>query len=200
MSPQTRQHAPDEGTEPDTSSTGKTPTSTATGKKPHAIWTSANDETLVTVLEKATEDGERGDNGWKKPAWTAAARALANPSVGGVKSADGCREHWTKQLVKDYNQVHTLITTISGFGWSEERGVVTAEDAVWDELIKSNPRLKKWRTKHFPLFTRIGSLLDGSQAQGKDTVRVPQALPKAASSPRPSNTVGTSRLSKAGAT
>ncbi len=107
--------------------------------------------------------------------------------------------------MKDYNQVHTLITTISGFGWSEERGVVTAEDAVWDELIKvsncpvvysqvgqpdaqSNPRLKKWRTKHFPLFTRIGSLLDGSQAQGKDTVRVPQAPPKAASSPSPSNT------------
>ena len=72
------------------------PPSGTASKKPNAVWTAADDAVLVTTLENATD--ERADNGWKKGAWRAVAKALANPSVGGEKSVDGCRDHWTKQV------------------------------------------------------------------------------------------------------
>ena len=70
----------------------------ATVKKPHAVWTAADNETLVGVFDNITKKGECADNGWKKLACNAVAKALANPSAGGEKTADGCYNHWTKQV------------------------------------------------------------------------------------------------------
>ncbi|TFK81401.1 hypothetical protein K466DRAFT_502170, partial [Polyporus arcularius HHB13444] len=66
------------------------------------------------------------------------------------------------------------------FSWNDERGVIMADDNVWDTFIKSHPRSKKW-SKQFPLYNRIGNLLNGLQAQGKGTVHVGQV----SASPKP---------------
>lgn len=126
--------------------------SAPTPKRPHAIWTSADDETLVGVLKAQRTAGNQADNGWKKVAWTAAAAALVGASRGGVKSWTGCRDHWrlvclhilltsihsfdTLQLVQDYNTVHFLRYKISVFGWDPETKTVTAMLQVWESTIE----------------------------------------------------------------
>lgn len=69
----------------------------ATEKKPNAVWTSADDATLVDILEREANDVKnKGDNGFKSGAWKAAAAALFPPLSGGTKTPDGCRDHWGK--------------------------------------------------------------------------------------------------------
>ncbi|KAE8209693.1 hypothetical protein CF326_g10079 [Tilletia indica] len=47
---------------------------------------------------------------------------------------------------------------MSGFGWDEDRQKVTAEEEVWNDLIKRRPEFKKWKTKSFPLYPRLDAL------------------------------------------
>ena len=42
------------------------------------------------------------------------------------------------QLKEDYKVVKELVN-MSGFGWDEGKGVVTAEEHVWAALIQVNP-------------------------------------------------------------
>ena len=51
--------------------------------------------------------------------------------------------------MKDYNSIQFLLNKISGFGWDDERKVVTADDSVWEELLKVRLR----NLIHFPAFS-----------------------------------------------
>ena len=72
----------------DASSESQMEAPSATVKKPHAVRTAADDETLVGVFDNITKKGECADNGWKKLACNAVAKALAMVVT----------THWTKQV------------------------------------------------------------------------------------------------------
>lgn len=55
----------------------------------------------------------------------------------------------------------------SGFGWDDERQMVTAPSDVWDEYLKTHPKAKPWRKKTYPLFEDMAELVDGVIATGK---------------------------------
>jgi hypothetical protein len=39
----------------------------------------------------------------------------------------------------------------SGVGWNDTRSMIEAEDALWDNLVISFPKIKRFKTKSFPL-------------------------------------------------
>ncbi len=77
---------------------------------------------------------------------------LAHASMGGEKTLHRCKDHWTKQVcsMRAFSNLCLLgyvarqglqrpqspLNTISGFGWNDERGVIMADDDVWDTFIK----------------------------------------------------------------
>ncbi|OAV87786.1 hypothetical protein PTTG_11315, partial [Puccinia triticina 1-1 BBBD Race 1] len=57
----------------------------------------------------------------------------------------------------------------SGFGWDNNRGTVTADEAVWEELIAAHPRQNfgKLKDKPFPVYDLAFSVFLGKAATGE---------------------------------
>ncbi|CAD6919597.1 unnamed protein product [Tilletia controversa] len=64
-----------------------------------------------------------------------------------------------------WKEVKELIN-LSGFGWDETGKRVTAEEDVWDELVKRQPKFKRWRDKTFVHYERVDALATRSTATG----------------------------------
>nr|GMC80059.1 uncharacterized protein At2g29880-like isoform X2 [Ipomoea batatas] len=64
-----------------------------------------------------------------------------------------------RTLKKDWSIVHDLFTSNnSGFGWDEERKMVTAEDYVWDSYINTYKQAAQFRRKSFPFYHEFSSI------------------------------------------
>ncbi|KAE8230366.1 hypothetical protein CF326_g4635 [Tilletia indica] len=82
------------------------------------------------------------------------AKAQGKASGGGFK------------LKSQWKEVRELVN-MSGFGWDDEEKKVTAEDTVWDDLIKRRPELRKWRNRAFIHYSRLRDLNAKSTATGE---------------------------------
>uniref|UniRef100_A0ACD5ZYW6 Uncharacterized protein n=1 Tax=Avena sativa TaxID=4498 RepID=A0ACD5ZYW6_AVESA len=54
----------------------------------------------------------------------------------------------------------------SGAGWCEKSCRIQDDDALWDNLLISFPKIGKFKKYDFPLFDRLGDLYDGQTAEG----------------------------------
>ncbi|KAJ7754222.1 hypothetical protein DFH07DRAFT_1029627, partial [Mycena maculata] len=146
-------------------------------EKVRAIWNTTTREILIDTLGAQKAEGNQTDNAsWKSDAWTACAEALTgtekgpNGSGGPPKTAKMCGTRWVAEK-QEYLQVKSL-RNLSGAGWDAENNLVVMEDAVWEAILKSNPKLKKWCTKSFPLYDELSDLVDGGVAN-RDNSFVP---------------------------
>uniref|UniRef100_A0ACD5Z9Y7 Uncharacterized protein n=1 Tax=Avena sativa TaxID=4498 RepID=A0ACD5Z9Y7_AVESA len=58
----------------------------------------------------------------------------------------------------------------SGAGWCEKSCRIQADDALWDNLLISFPKIGKFKKYDFPLFDRLGDLYDEyEEVQSVDT-------------------------------
>ncbi|KAJ1265133.1 hypothetical protein BS78_08G056000 [Paspalum vaginatum] len=71
-----------------------------------------------------------------------------------------------KELKKAYKALKEARKQ-SGASWNNERGMIVAEPAVWANIVKSHPNVKRFRNKSFPRFEALGELHDGHIAEGK---------------------------------
>ncbi|PPQ91574.1 hypothetical protein CVT25_012285 [Psilocybe cyanescens] len=140
---------------------------------PRASWNSSCDSMLVESLKKQKQDGKMGSNSsWHSSAWVEAEKDLTGTetsSGGGKKTALSCQNRWSA-LKKEYVQVAQLRDK-SGFGWDEGLSLVTATAEVWDALLKSDPKLAKWKKTAFPLYESLHDLIYGTVATGKEAFR-----------------------------
>ncbi|CAD6967058.1 unnamed protein product, partial [Tilletia controversa] len=130
------------------------------------VWTVKDDDKLLDVLEEAQRQKKQSGGGFKPEVWEQAANELRPMrEKGAVKRAKEVKSHW-RNLKKTWKEAKELLN-LSGFGWNEEGGKVTAQDDVWDELIKRTPKFKKWKNKTFPNYPRIDALSAKSTATGE---------------------------------
>ncbi|XP_040379111.1 uncharacterized protein LOC102715196 [Oryza brachyantha] len=54
----------------------------------------------------------------------------------------------------------------SGVGWNDSLCMIVAEPAIWDRILQAHPKVKKFRSKPFPLFNQLALLYEGSVAPG----------------------------------
>ncbi|KAH7905762.1 hypothetical protein BJ138DRAFT_1227040 [Hygrophoropsis aurantiaca] len=141
----------------------------------NAKWTTADDATLVATLREQQAAGNQADSGWKASVWVAAAQALAGSeaqSGGAAKKPKGCSDHWS--LLKNNCLIVQKLRGLSGFGWDDSRCLVVAPSDVWERYIKDHPDAEVWRTKSFPLFDDIISLIKGRFATGDGALHIPE--------------------------
>lgn len=101
-------------------------------RAPNAKWSEDEITSMVLKLLQAKQDGNTSDNGFKSTVWTAVASNFVDP----LKHERRVAETKFSRMKKDFGQIKWLRFEISGFGWDDERKLVTAEDSVWEELAK----------------------------------------------------------------
>lgn len=61
-----------------------------------ATWTASDNATMIEVLKQQRAAGNQADNNWKRCVWTAVAEEVNKGlTVGGLKTPDKCKDHWT---------------------------------------------------------------------------------------------------------
>jgi len=90
-------------------------------------------DTLLNELLQQVELGERADSSFKKEAWTACIVAIKDIQSRPV-SLEQCKSK--VDLLKEQWKNFNWLRGHSGFGWDEEKGLVTAPSKVWDEICK----------------------------------------------------------------
>ncbi|KAE8192376.1 hypothetical protein CF335_g5849 [Tilletia laevis] len=93
------------------------------------------------------------------------ASARTQDSIDIVEYLSESRARQVKILKSTWKEAKELVN-MSGFGWDDDMQKVTADEDVWDDLVKRRPEFKKWRTKSFPSFNRMDALNSKSTATG----------------------------------
>ncbi|KAJ1283932.1 hypothetical protein BS78_03G165200 [Paspalum vaginatum] len=131
-------------------------------EKIRAAWNPALQKTLVDLLHDYNTPEYRGQNGWSSEPWNRIVKEFHEKENYVIFTKAQIQD---KELKNDYKVVKQARKQ-SGASWNNERGMIVAEPAVWDNIIKSNPNAKMFRTKPFPLFEALGELHDGNTAEG----------------------------------
>ncbi|KAL5667521.1 hypothetical protein ACJX0J_019742, partial [Zea mays] len=113
-----------------------------------ANWNSGLEKGLVEILQDHNNDCYKGQNGWSLEAWNRIVK-LFHEKFSYVTFTKCQIQDKEKELKRDYKALKEA---------RQQSGV------SWDERF--NERLKKFRTKSFPLFEALGELYDGNIAEG----------------------------------
>ncbi|KAF8404937.1 hypothetical protein HHK36_009832 [Tetracentron sinense] len=70
-----------------------------------------------------------------------------------------------KRWKKEYLAISTLLDQ-SSFGWDDTKKMVTADDSVWDEYLKSHSDARPYRTKSIPDFDSLSLIIANDSANG----------------------------------
>ncbi|KAF4042184.1 Myb/SANT-like DNA-binding domain [Phytophthora infestans] len=129
-----------------------------------ASWDSAKDAFLVDAMTQQAQAGKRADSGLKKEAWTEALAAF-NTRFQMKMSRQQIKSRLT--ALKGIYTSSKAMLDASGFGWDDKRYVVLVHDSVWDDYVKSHPKVVDYRRKAMPLFDDLRGLFEGTYATGE---------------------------------
>uniref|UniRef100_A0ACD6AJH6 Uncharacterized protein n=1 Tax=Avena sativa TaxID=4498 RepID=A0ACD6AJH6_AVESA len=94
-------------------------------------WTDEMDKAMLDVFVEYYSKGDRAQNGWKP--YTAAVK----------KVREKCQIELTKENIisrsKTFDKHYAIVNKMlsqSGFGWDDEKNMVTVEDDVWNTYVK----------------------------------------------------------------
>jgi len=132
--------------------------------KDRASWNVELEKALVDLLHEHNTPQYKGQNGWSSDAWNKIVKRFqaSHPYVSYTKGQIQDKEKELKRVYKMLKEARKQ----SGASWNDKRSMIEAEEALWDNLIISFPKIGKFRTKAFPLFDALGELYDGQTAEG----------------------------------
>ncbi|KAF5364450.1 hypothetical protein D9758_010656 [Tetrapyrgos nigripes] len=140
--------------------------------RPRAVYSAANDKTMVGELLEQKWEGNNTDNGgWKGKAITAVVLALAGSEVesGGAPKSD-------QSLKGEFNIFRTLAEK-SGWGGDEENQCVEASDEQWEALAQVDARLTSYWGKSFLVYLEMMELLDTTTTSSSEDESKKDATP-----------------------
>ncbi|KAJ1259156.1 hypothetical protein BS78_10G132600 [Paspalum vaginatum] len=144
-------------------------------KAGRAYWNPRLEKGLVEILLDHNNDHYRGQNGWSSYAWNRVVRLFHEkfPHASFTKLQIQEKE---KELKREYNMLKEERKQ-SGASWDDRLGMIQAKSAIWDNIIMSFPKIRKFQTKPFPLFDALGELHDGHTAEGSMNFTSLEATP-----------------------
>ncbi|CAM0909897.1 unnamed protein product [Alopecurus aequalis] len=134
-------------------------------EKQRAQWNARLEKSLVEILHEHNNDYHRGLNGWSRETWNEMVNVFheRNQHVNFDKSQVQDKE---KELKRDYRMLKDARSQ-SGVGWRETDYKLQAEPHLWDNLAVSfGKRIKRFKTKAFPLYDSLGELYHKHTAEG----------------------------------
>ncbi|BAS81536.1 uncharacterized protein [Oryza sativa Japonica Group] len=133
-------------------------------EKTRASWNPALEKILVELLHEHNTPEYRGQNGWTSEAWNKIVKEFHEKDRYVCLTKSQIQEK-EKELKREYRMLKEARKQ-SGASWNNQRCIIEAEPAIWNNIIISFPKAKKFRTKSFPLFEALGELYDGHTAEG----------------------------------
>ncbi|KAJ1287570.1 hypothetical protein BS78_02G020100 [Paspalum vaginatum] len=112
----------------------------------------------------STSQCTRGQNGWTTEGWRSITQKFNDRFPEARFSKQQVREK-ERELKANYKMIRDAKNS-SGVGWNESLGMLIAEPRIWDELIKVDKKIGKFRKKPFPLYNDVASLHEGNVAIG----------------------------------
>ncbi|TVU21934.1 hypothetical protein EJB05_31605, partial [Eragrostis curvula] len=119
----------------------------------------------VSPLSSEIENGNAvRDNGWSSEAWNLMVRKFHDQFPYVQLTKDQIQDK-KKELKRDFNVLKEARIQ-SGVHWDEKLCMITAEPAIWANIIKSHPKASKFQRKGFPLYDDLEKLYAGKTAEG----------------------------------
>ncbi|XP_020394824.1 uncharacterized protein [Zea mays] len=133
-------------------------------EKLRAAWNSTLEKTLVDLLHEHKTADYRGSNGWTTEAWNKIVKEFHQREqyVYFTKTQIQDKE---RELKRDYRLLKDAKNQ-SGAHFDEKIGRITADPALWKNILTSHPKAKKFCNKSFPLYEALGELYDRQTAEG----------------------------------
>ncbi|XP_006656971.2 uncharacterized protein LOC102701736 [Oryza brachyantha] len=127
-----------------------------------ASWNSALEKGLIDILHDHNLPRFRAQNAWNTEGWRSITSKFNEkfPHIYFTKQQIQEKE---KELKGNYKVIKNAQ---SGVGWNDSLCMIVAEPAIWDRILQAHPKVKKFRSKPFPLFNQLALLYEGSVATG----------------------------------
>jgi 3-methyladenine DNA glycosylase/8-oxoguanine DNA glycosylase len=111
----------------------------------------------VDLLHEHKTTDYRGQNGWTTEAWNKIVKEFHQREqyVYFTKAQIQDKE---RELKRDYRLLKDAKNQ-SGAHFDEKTWRITADPALWKNILTSHPKAKKFRNKSFPLYEALGSFM-----------------------------------------
>lgn len=139
-----------------------------------AAWNVELEKSLVDLLFEHNMPPHRAQNGWSPDAWNKIVSKFHKKHEYVTFNKIQIQEK-ERELKREY-KILKEARKQSGVSWNEKRCMIIAEPTIWDNIITTFPRAKKFRNKSFPIFDALGELYDGHIAQGTWNITSTQPL------------------------
>ncbi|XP_050223673.1 uncharacterized protein LOC126673536 [Mercurialis annua] len=115
-------------------------------------WTPSMDRYLIDLLQDQALRGNKIGQELTMEAWNEMIR-LFSDRFGSHHDKVFLKNQY-KHLRSQYNGINFLLEQ-NGFSWDENREMITAEDHIWDSIIKVHPDASLYRNKSVPSYHKL---------------------------------------------
>ncbi|CAL0308494.1 unnamed protein product [Lupinus luteus] len=137
----------------------KTPKETTTpfGTRTRTLWQPSMDSYFIKLMVAHVHKGNRVDGVFSRQAWMEMISAF-NEKFGFDYSLEIIKNRY-KTLRRQYNLITNLLH-MEGFVWDEARQMVTADDSVWQDIIKVHTDARQFMTRPLPYYKDLCVICD----------------------------------------
>ncbi|XP_059659590.1 L10-interacting MYB domain-containing protein isoform X2 [Cornus florida] len=137
------------------------------GTRSRTYWQLPMDRYFIDLMVEQVQKGNQIDGLFRKQAWMEM-NASFNDRFGYKYEIDILKNRY-KTLRRQYNVIKNLLD-LEGFVWNEARQMVTADDCVWQDYIKTHTDARQYMTRPVPYFKDLGVICRELSGNGRDIV------------------------------
>ncbi|CAH9072184.1 unnamed protein product [Cuscuta epithymum] len=139
--------------------------STKVSKRSNHQWSPHEDIILIDGCLEFINQGWKAENGFKTGFYQQLQKWMSAKIPGCHITGDPHIKNRLRHLKMQYKEF-SMMRDASGFGWNEERKMVTCDDEVWTSWIKSHKDATHLRYKSFPYFDELAMIFGNEWASG----------------------------------
>ncbi|XP_077210292.1 uncharacterized protein LOC143845761 [Tasmannia lanceolata] len=128
------------------------------------MWTQSMDHCFIGLMVDEVTKGNKNDQGFTRQGWMNLVTKF-NQSTGLQFDKDKLKNRY-KSLKREYGAIK-LLRNHSGFGWDEQRQMVTADGPVWEDYCKAHPDASKFRTRSILHYDELCTIFSNQTANGR---------------------------------
>ncbi|KAA8532137.1 hypothetical protein F0562_006721 [Nyssa sinensis] len=134
------------------------------GQKPKAIWDKRCNEVFIDLCVQEKLHGNMPSTHFNKTGWVNILRKFSN-ITGKRYDRLQLKNHWDN-LKKDWQAFQSLAGLETELGWDHEKQTVSASDEWWENKMKKNPKVSKFREKGLENREKLDALFGNISTPG----------------------------------
>ncbi|CBI36907.3 unnamed protein product, partial [Vitis vinifera] len=136
------------------------------GHRTRTYWQPPMDRYFIDLMLDQVQKGNQVDGVFRKQAWMEMIASF-NAKFGFKYDMDVLKNRF-KTLRRQYNVIRSLLD-LNGFIWDDTRQMVTADDCVWQDYIKTHTNARQYMTRPVPYYQDLCVICRELSIDGRDT-------------------------------